>query len=317
MRKLRFALMVIALPAFLALSCNQPFSPKAPFEPQLVVYSILCNNCPQQFVRVYSTYDVAGYDPHVNAADGSIAGAIVTVTGPKGKYIFRDTLLPRPDTSRYKTPIYAYVADWRPEAGQTYKLTVDAGAIGSTQAVVTTPPLALSRSWRPFDYVTLLDYPDTASFVSTLLTTVSAVFQVSLSTRAISQQLYILYAVQNGDGHEEEKEVQLYGPNVFNLGNGGDTGVSFNRIYGSSVLHQLSKTYAGRKLTFKRIVFSVQQMEENWFEYYNIVRLSQDTHSTRFDQPDFTNLSHGYGVFGACTADSVIHEYPADFQFNH
>ena len=304
------------LQALLCLSCNQPFSPKAPFDPQLVVYSVIYTDCSQQFVRVYSTYDVSGYDPYGNATDGAIVGATVFVTGSQGTFLFRDTLLQRPDTSRYKTPISAYVADWRPKPNQTYTLTVNAGKAGSTQAIVTTPPLSSSQSWTPFDYVTLLDYPDTASFISTLLTTVTATFVTSQSTKAISEQLYILYTVQNGDGPEEEREVQFFGPNLV-FWNGGYIGVTCSRANVSSSLHYLSNKYSGSKLTFKRIVFRVLQMEENWREYYSIVRLAQDSSTTRFDQPNFTNLSRGYGVFGACTVDSVVHEYPADFQFNH
>jgi hypothetical protein len=193
---------------------------------------------------------------------------------------------------------------------------VNAGKAGSTQATVTTPPLSSSQSWKPFDYVTLLDYPDTASFLTTLLTTVTATFQTSQSTKAISQQLYILYTLQNGDGPEEEREVQIFGQNLV-MWNGGGIGVTCYRPSVSSVLHNLSKTYAGSKLTFKRIVFRILQMEENWRDYYSIVRLAQDTRTTRFEQPDFTNLSRGYGVFGGCTVDSLVHEYPADFVFNH
>ncbi len=314
-RILRNALVPIIisiLQAFLCLSCNEQFSPKAPFEPQPVVYSVIYTDRPQQFVRVYSTYDVSGYYPYANATDGAIAGATVSVTGPQGTFLFRDTLLQRPDTSRYKTPIYAYVADWRPKPGQAYTLTVNAGKAGSTQATVTTPPLSSSQYWNPVDPTISLDYPDT----STVLTTVSAIFLSSQSTKAISEQVYILYTVQNGGGREEEREAQFLGPNVA-MGGGGYTSVWCDRASVSSVLHNLSKKYAGSKLTFKRIVFRLIQMEENWYEYYSIVRLAQDSRTTRFDQPDFTNLSRGYGVFGACTVDSLVHEYPADFRFNH
>ena len=300
------------LQAFLCLSCNEQFSPKAPFDPQLVVYSVIYTDCSKQFVRVYSTYNVSGYDPYRNATDGAIAGASVSVAGPQGTFLFRDTLLQRPDTSRYNTPIYAYVADWRPQPGQTYTLTVNAGKAGSTQATVTTPPLSSSHYWNPVDPTLALDYPDT----STVLMTVSAIFQSSQSTKAISEQVYILYTVQNGDGREVEREEQLLDPFV-GKGGGGYTGVTCDRVIISGRLHTLSNTYAGAKITFKRIVFRVMQMEENWTEYYSIVRLAQDSRTTRFDQPDFTNLSSGYGVFGGCTVDSLVHNYPADFRFNH
>ena len=312
MRNALVPIIVSFLQALLCLSCNQPFSPKAPFDPQLVVYSVIYTDCSQQFVRVYSTYDVSGYDPYGNATDGALAGATVSVAGPQGTFLFRDTLLQRPDTTRYKTPIYAYVADWRPKPGQTYTLTVNAGKAGSTQSTVTTPPVSSSQYWNPVDPTLALDYPDTI----TVLTYVAAVFQVSESAKAISQQLYILYTVQNGNGREEERVVQLLGQDV-GRASAGRASVACSRTNISSWFHYLSKTYAGSKLTFKRIVFRVLQMEENWCEYYNIVRLAQDTRSTRFDQPDFTNLSNGYGVFGGCTVDSLVHEYPADFIFNH
>jgi hypothetical protein len=109
---------------------------------------------------------------------------------------------------------------------------------------------------------------------------------------------------------------QLLGQNVA-MASGGFAGVACARSYISSVIHGIAKTFAGSKLTFKRIVFRLLKMEKNWYEYYNIVRQSQDLRTTRFDQPDFTNLSSGYGVFGACTVDSLVHEYPSDFRFNH
>jgi len=298
--------------AFIVLSCNEPFSPKAPFDPHLVVYSVIYTDSPQQFVRVYSTYDVPGYDPYRYATDGAITGATVSVSGPQGTILFRDTLLQRPDTLRYKTPISAYVADWRPQPGQSYTLKVDAGAAGSTQSTVSTPPVASSWSWYPVDPTLALDFPDT----STIATYVSAIFEFSSSTKAISQQLYIQYTVQSGDGPEQAMVTQLLGKNV-GAANGDYAGVACARTNIASAIHGISKTFAGSKLTFKRIVFRLMQMEENWNEYYNIVRLPQDLRTSRFDQPDFTNLSSGYGLFGACTVDSLVHEYPADFRYNH
>jgi hypothetical protein len=225
---------------------------------------------------------------------------------------YRDTLLQRPDTLRYKTPISAYVADWRPQPGETYTLIVNSGISGSTRSTVTTPPLSTSRDWYPADPTIALDNPDT----STIVTYVSARFQVSGSTKAVSQQLYILYGVQNGDGPEVDSAAQLLGQGVGRTGDG-YIGVACSRANISSRIHSISKTYAGSKLTFKRIVFRILQMDENWYEYYSIVRLAQDSRTTRFDQPDFTNLSDGYGVFGACTVDSLVHEYPPDFRYNH
>lgn len=311
MRKAPVPFVIFLLQSLLCLGCNEQFSPKAPFEPQLVVYSVIYTDCSQQFVRVYSTYNVSGYDPYANATDAAIAGANVSVIGPEGSFLFRDTLLQRTDTSRYKSPINAYVADWRPQPGTTYSLSVNAGTAGSTQATVSTPPLSSLKYWNPVDPTIALDYPDT----TTVVTSVSGIFLSSQSTKAVSRQVYILYTVRDNNGQEKVLEAQFVGPGI-GIG-GGYTGVACDRKSIASTLHALSNTYAGSKITFKRIVFRVLQMDENWYNYYSIVRMPQDSSTTRFDQPDFTNLNQGYGVFGACSVDSLVHEYPADFRFNH
>lgn len=292
--------------------CSKDFSPKAPFEPQLVAYSVLYTDSPQQFVRIYSTYDVSGYDPYGNHTDGAIAGATVSVSGPWGPVAFRDTLLPRPDTSRYKTPILAYVSDWKPKPGEAYTLNVNAGDLGSTQSTVAVPPLSSSHYWIPTDPTIALDFPDT----STISPYVAAAFKVSPSVKSTSQQLYILYSVQRGDTPPEDKAAQLLGQNVAVAGSE-YVSVACSRVNIAAMIHSIANKNASGKLTFKRIVFRLQQMEQHWTDYYNIVRLSQDTRSTRFDQPDITNMSSGYGLFGACSVDTLYHDYPSDFRFNH
>ena len=306
--------------ALFLLSCNHPFSPKGPFEQQLVVYSVLSSARDLQFVRVYTNYDVSGFDPFENASDRPVAGAQVTVTGARGTYVFRDTLLPRSDTSRYKTPIAAYVAGWRPEPGQTYTLVVNAANVGSTSATVTLPGQSQTFSWYPG--TDILDYPDS----NKKITYFEAYARISQLTKVYTFQLMIDYDVLTSAGWQKQSiEVPVYASdpsfrgvmypslqNAYIYASG-----SYEKYAYVSTLIRVSTQYGSTNLVFKRIVFRLLQLDVNWYNYYNTVRMFRDPYSIRLDEPDFTNLSRGYGLFGACTVDSLVHDYPADFKYNH
>jgi hypothetical protein len=91
-------------------------------------------------------------------------------------------------------------------------------------------------------------------------------------------------------------------------------------VYAKSIyvktLERVGKLHAGAKLIFNRIVFRFLQVDQHWYDYYGTVREIQDPFSIRLDEPDFTNLSNGYGLFGACAVDSIQHLYPDEFPYN-
>jgi hypothetical protein len=316
------------LVSLISFSCNQPFSPKAPFEEKPVVYSVFVTNRNTQIVRVYSNYNVSGFDPFENASEQPLAGSVVTVIGPRGTYAFRDTLISRTDTSRYKTPIPAYVSNWRPEPMQTYILTVQSAKAGTSTATVTTPAKALNVYWYyPTDF---MDYPDSIKYE----TGISASASVASEGNPYFVQLTIEYAVSANSGSRiEEIEVPAWATSNTSLWATDTTfkyatypslqissrwgvGMFYNKWAYRYALTQVSNKYQGKKLTFRRVVFRLLQLDENWYSYYNTVRRAQDPMTMRLDQPDFTNLTNGYGVVGACTVDSLIHYLPADFAWN-
>jgi hypothetical protein len=57
--------------------------------------------------------------------------------------------------------------------------------------------------------------------------------------------------------------------------------------------------------TLRGATFILTQVEPNLYRYYNIVNGFQDPYSVRMDQPDYTNIAGGAGVFGAMVEDSV------------
>jgi hypothetical protein len=299
--------------------CNKPFDPKDPVETKLVVYSVISTDSDIQYVRVYSNYDVSGFNPFENGTDSPITGAQVIISGRTGSYTLRDTLLVRPDRSRYKSPISAYVGRFRPLPGEAYTLTVNATGIGPTSATVTTPQQSQTINWSGS---AILDDPDNQP----MLFFVGCSTQLARETKAYTFQMAIEYAVPASGGWRTQSiEVPTYASDSsFNYASYPTLYASYIYAGGSysksayiATLYRVVALNRSTNLTFKRIVFRFLQVDQNWYDYYNIVRQFQDPHSIRLDQPDFTNLSNGYGLFGACTVDSIVHEYPADFKYNH
>lgn len=301
-------------------SCNDSFSPKGPFEQQLVVYSVLSTDRDIQFVRVYTNYNASGFDPFQNNSDTPVKGARVVITGPRGSYTLKDTLLARPDTSRYKSPIAAYTGRWRAEPGQAYTLTVNAPGIGTTSASVVTPGLSQTKYWFSID---ILDDPDNYKGTSW----VGAYTMLMQSTKAYSCQLAIEYLVlTSGEWKPESIEVPVWAsssfayvgyPSVYKVQSYAPyAGVVYSKDIYMKTLQRVIKLHAGSKLIFQRIAFRFLLLDQNWYDYYNTVRSLQDPFSIRLDEPDFTNLSNGYGLFGASAIDSVQHFYPDEFPYN-
>lgn len=301
------------LSAILILSCNKEFSPKGPFQDQFVIYSVLSNDRDLQFVRVYFNYDAPGYDPFVNTADKPIEGAQVTVSGAGETHVFKDTLLPRADTSRYKTPIHAYVSNWRAGQGELYDLHVSTRTSGSSARGITVP----SRPPKLEIYgVSILDDPGDLKFPGS----VGLGAQLNTSTMGLAGKMMIEYTVQISTGWKtEEREVTRIDYNLDPLVSRNQNNYYFfgrTKAAYVAALNDVIHKYPGQRIIFKRIIFRLLQFEQNMYEYYNIVHGFQDPFTIRFDEPDYTNMSSGYGVFGAYSLDSLVHICPDDFSFN-
>ena len=133
-------LLLNVLATLFLLSCNQPFDPRAPFQEQLVVFSVLSTDRNAQFVRVERNYMPPDFDPLAVVADKAIPDAQVTVTDGITSYRLRDTTLTRLDTSQFKSPLHTFVVSpFSALAGRTYHITVQSSGLGPTSASATVP----------------------------------------------------------------------------------------------------------------------------------------------------------------------------------
>lgn len=316
----------IALLGLVLSGCDQSLNPKAPFQKQLVVFSILSNASDTQYVRVSTNYDVTGFDPSENQVDQSIIGAQVIVTGPSNSYRFEETLLPRGNTSRYKTPIHAYaVSPFSPELGKTYNLAVTTGDLGTASGSVTIPEkgsVLLEPTW----ITVLLDTPDPDLRYVNLFFHVSAT--LSGGCKGYLIQMFIDYEVLSGSDWTQKRTEVPRRVLVDTLGMWiGDypglerfmvnpIGEAYRYLAYRQTLIKILSNYPHQKITFHRIVARVVQFEQSVYDYYNTVNGFRDPISIRLDETDYSNIKGGKGVFGAYAIDSLVHDLPDNFGLN-
>jgi len=69
-----------------------------------------------------------------------------------------------------------------------------------------------------------------------------------------------------------------------------------------ALLEQILRTETN--VRFERVVFYLIQFDEPLYNYYKLVRGFQDPATIRLDEPDFTNIQGGLGIFGSTSIDS-------------
>jgi hypothetical protein len=292
--------------------CDNSFDPRGPFQKQLVVYSILSNTSNGQIVRVFTTYDPTGFDPASVTTDTYVRKAIVTFTDDSTTYKLRDTTIIRADKSRYTDDIGAYTANPCPSrSGKTYKLSV-ASDQGNVSGTVSVPDQGFL-------------YPNNTFILSDPVRygseDITVTIHVSPIMRGYLVRLYLDYQVMvNGNWVHKRDEVptsvlsatgtsvqydypkltrrtsDIAQPNIT---------VHFPITVYSEYFHSISGQYDAKDFKVLSAKYVLTQVEANLYKYYNLANGFQDEFSIRTDQPDYSNIQGGMGVFGAMRVDSV------------
>ncbi len=312
---------LIATGTLLFTSCDQSFNPKGEFSEQMVVYSILSNDRTVQYVVVNKTYDPPEFDPLEVRSDNSIAGASVLITEPETAVAFHETLLVRTDTSRYSFPIRCQVLfPYQPQRGIPLTLDVSS-ALGSASGTMTMPTAAsISFTGR-----SVLNSP--SDFKNTVPISVDIVF--SDLTKGYVIKMYVDYEVEiSGSWQQERVEVPTFVQDTITYSLDGARYPSLTRRFSrgtyvdyvnaayKAVLIQRYLRYQPNRLKFLRVVFTAQQLERHFYNYYSITNGFRDSHSIRLDLPLYSNMTGAHGLFGGYTIDSTIHILPATFAYN-
>ncbi|HWP82471.1 MAG TPA: DUF4249 family protein [Bacteroidota bacterium] len=317
---------LIALSALALWGCDDSFNPVLNYRDDLVVFSVLSTTRDTHFVRVYATYNPPNYDPFSRSYYKPVDDAQVVLNDNNGMSLaFRDTMIQAWDTTRYGPMIRAHVIQpFVPVRGRTYTLTVTSPSIGNAFATVTVPGTAIMA----LTDTVMLRFPQLYS------STEQIVFNVTLSSAAKGFMLrgfidYEIAAPVPGGWLPQRIELprtilkavsidtlEATYPSIQIRTAGGE--YSYERM---AFGHGVYKTMLGliwRRyekpgfVRMQRVVFHLYQVEPNLFNYLSVANGFRDQFSVRTDEPDFSNISGGVGVFGAFAVDSVAFPIPTD-----
>ena len=306
------------------LACQESFDSKGGHDPQLVVYSVMTAQTDTQLVRVYSTYDPPAYDPLTVVTDNPVTDAQVTISTGGQTYVLRDTLITRIDRSRYASDIRAFIANpLSVQPGVAYTLSINSPTRGIITASATIPDKGSMILVNPF-----------AVEAPSLFTGQDLSLQVTLSrhARGYVMRLYLVYEYTSGSitytkWSEVPSAVRTIGNETIEsfprlarrtssstTTSGGREAVS---IPNSAYRHQINKIiaqYGGLNLKFLSAIFILSQVETNFYNYYNVANGFQDQFSIRTDEPDYSSIKGGVGVFGGMVNDTLVKTLPASFE---
>lgn len=308
-------------------SCDQSFNPKGTFDNTLAVYAVLSTASDTALVRIFRTYDPPGFDPYAWTTDPSITDAAVSLFKEDTAFSVRDTMIARTDTSRYHTPMRAFVAQPFPvEFGTSYSISVNSPSAGSLTSSIRVPTKAYIEIVNP----NILDSPG-GNVGNDVPVLVRIQVDISPLTRGYLLRAFLEYDLFAGSqwtihrqevparlkSHEDGSITAIY-PSLKRrdtpeTSNGAENSFDNSFIIDAFVLtaDHLRTLYGAPNVRTNRAVFVLNQVEPNFYTYYNIVNAFRDGKSIRLDEPDYTNIAGGAGVFGAITVEEISHDLPA------
>ncbi len=290
--------------AVILAACDTDFSPKGQYEQRLIVYSILSNRSDSQYVRIYTTYNLSGYDQGEQSSDTQVRGADVQLSDVLGNYELTETTIPRDDKSRYSSDIVAYmISPCRIQPGRQYSLAITSSA-GNASATATVPTNGVIYFRNP----SVLRNPDVFN------EDIVASAQVSPLARGYLVRFFIDVDVYVGQ-ELVRKRLEVPSGILQNqyqypiLNRRPPEPIQLFNIYFSLDVYKmfrkaLVKQYGGFSLQGAMLVLT--QVDKNLYNYYGVANGFQDPYSVREDLPDYTNIDGGFGVFGAMIEDTTM-----------
>jgi Domain of unknown function (DUF4249) len=305
MKKTLLPLIVSLLP--LCLSCSDQVNPKTDLRDLYSLNCIMRGDTSSQIVTITHSYQVSGYDPSGNTADPFIGGAKINVYYNDSVFVFRDTSAVRTGISQYTTPIhYYYINKLYPRSGDSIKIvaTLPNGQILSASTVTyKTSSIFFSNSndiytsiysstlYLKFGWVSGLDPRDLARtfFAPDLL--IYYHLNSDPAKKQLVKKVAWIYAVNANDQ-------PIYPPiqnNIFDIG------------YDMANVNRAMSEISGSDPNKSNYIidggaFRVLIMDQNLATYYNAQKTFMDEFSVRINEPDFTNIKGGLGIFGTFSA---------------
>ena len=303
------AILLMVSVVLLAAGCEDSFNPKVPVRDEYVLQCFIEATAGRPSSRVIAllarVYDVNGFDPSVNTTDPSVAGAALTLRLNGPGYLMKDTLRFNRDSVRYGSKQLYYRVNM-PLPAPTDPISISArladGTILSAQTVA--PPVRVVTASFDFPHgiTTKMNFPPGTPPSLTL----SWEGDAAIEPHLFFPQLLISYS-------KVEDSVEVLGtmavPLRYVAGPNGPTAFFPSYTMENSLTidfaaidSAMASISAGdpqkSRYGVHTALFNLLEYDTPLSKYYSSVHGSLDQFSIRVDQPVYSNVGGGIGIFG-------------------
>jgi len=273
--------------------CDNTFDPKAEFKEELIVFAVLDNTRPDQYVRLETTYDAEL--GNLEAGSGrQFDSAVVVLREGGSKWIFRDTSIVLSDN---RTQRVWYHPDVPVVRNREYRLLVEVDGFEAATSSLHVPssPQVQIRVKHTKLKIDKISLESAAGYY--VVQPKGHMFRLELVYQDTVDGEYVNLREVVPINIEADGSNWIY-PGVSRE----DT-----QVYeGQFVLEALSRLTPD-KARYTRVgaVAYMYNIDSDFYNYYKISRGFEDPNTVRLDMPDYTNISGARGIFGVVYGDST------------
>lgn len=301
-------------------SCNENFSPNGPYEQRLIIYSVLDASTDTQYVRILSTYSPQEYNPANPVLNREVTGASVVVNNGIADHVFQDTVITYTNSLGEVKNSRVYVnKNFSIQQERTLSIKVNAPGYteAKAQSVAVIPGETFVQNGLNFFQNNAIDF-------------IPINVVMGINARAYLLTLHFIYAVQNGSVwdtltteipyavtlNQNDEVTQKHFPKITNRSNnngiGGTELVNISTTAYRRTVNEIRDKYDGKVVRFRWVRLNLKQFDSELFSYYSVTNNFPGATTLRLDEPDYTNVSGGYGIFGNITNYTRSYYVPPD-----
>ena len=289
---------LLMLFSIIFISCEDGFSPKGTYDERYSLNCIIRGDTSLHVATAYKSYDVPNIDPYENKNNSFIDGAFIRMwRGNDEVHIFRDSTMPRTDTSRFDTDIkYYYIKDFVPKEGDFLEIEALLPN-GRRLKSSTTIPQQVKRNEEESDLEFLHESKD---FLKTK-------WLVKNSDQVYLPKLYIDYLVNKDGVNVRYKKVVTW--KKVQVGNdvkyiypspSRDYEIYYDMDVIKEAMEEISENDSVKtNYTIRSFVLELSIFDANLSTYYFTVGLSDNSFAAGLGEGDYSNIENGFGIFGS------------------
>lgn len=283
--------LLILIISFFATSCEEDFNLKSDYKPRYSLNCIIRADTSQHTAVITKSYMVSGFDPFEFTNDPFVSGADIRLWYKDNVFFFRDSLVERKDTTRFKFPqkIY-YLNNFTPAENDFMEIKAVLENGKTLQATTRIPRRVKWDSSSTF----LLPVPGANKF--------EVVWQKNNNIGWFLLRLQLNY---KSDGINSPTEsvilpVRFDGNTPVYPSPTKNSGITFQWSAFEQTIKAISENVQDKsKIIIYGVTVELLIFDESLSKYYSNLNGYMDDFTIRVDQNDYTNIDGGFGIFGS------------------